>query len=222
MSHPKYLSFFSALFVTTLIVSNIIAAKIGSFAGYFLPTAVIIFPVSYILGDVLTEVYGYAASRKVIWTGFFCNLFAVIIFAVALRVPSAPFFTGQDAFVTVLSATPRLLVASFIAYLVGEFANSYVLAKMKIRTQGKYLWMRTIGSTLVGQGLDSAVFITLAFIGTEVGGSLGALILSQWIFKTAFEVIATPITYLVVNFLKRNEGIDTYDHATNFSPVVFS
>lgn len=222
MQQSKFYQFISALFVTCLIISNIIAVKIGAFGwGKFLPVAVILFPVTYIIGDVLTEVYGYAAARRVIWTGFLCNLVAVIAILIAIRIPSAPFFAGQPAFESILGFTPRLLAASFAAYLVGQFANSLALAKMKIKTNGKYLWMRTIGSTIVGEGLDSLIFITLAFSGVFPAAAIPALILTQWIFKVLFEVILTPVTYLVVGYLKKAEQIDVYDHATNFSPVKF-
>lgn len=219
MNSSKFYQFISAFFVTCLIISNIIAVKIGAFGSYFLPVAVILFPITYIIGDVLTEVYGYAAARRAIWTGFACNLLAVIAIYLSIKIPSAPFFANQKAFVDILGFTPRLLAASFIAYLVGQFTNSLVLAKMKIKTNGKYLWMRTIGSTIVGEGLDSGIFITLAFWGIMPGSVIGPLILTQWIFKTLFEVVATPVTYLVVGMLKKKEGVDVYDRETKFSPI---
>lgn len=221
MPNSKFYQFISALFVTCLIVSNIIAVKIGSFAGHFLPVGVILFPLTYIIGDVFTEVYGYAAARRAIWTGFACNLVAVTAIWIAMQVPAAPFFAHQDAFATILGFAPRLLAASFAAYLVGQFANSLVLAKMKIATNGKHLWMRTIGSTIVGEGLDSLVFIVFAFSGVLPPSAIGPLILAQWIFKSAFEVVATPLTYLVVGFLKKTEKIDVYDRDSNFSPLKF-
>ncbi len=210
----------TALFVTTLIVSNIIAVKLVMVGGLVVPAGVVIFPVSYIFGDVLTEVYGYAAARRVIWLGFFCNLVAVIAIAIGGALPPAPFWAqNQPAYQTILGYTPRLLAASFCAYLVGEFANSYVLARMKILTRGRWLWSRTIGSTLVGEGLDSLVFITLAFAGTIVPAVLLQTVVTQWLLKTAYEVIATPLTYAIVNALKRIEGIDPFDVGTNFNPV---
>ncbi len=219
MQQTKFFQFIAALFVTCLVVANIIAVKIGSFWGVFLPVAVVVFPITYIIGDILTEVYGYAAARRVIWTGFACNLVAVVAILIAIRVPSAPFFSNQSGFASILGFTPRLLVASFLAYLVGQFMNSLVMAKMKIKTNGKWLWTRTIGSTIVGEGLDSLIFITVAFSGVVPTAAIGSLILAQWIFKTLFEVIATPVTYAAVGFLKKSEGMDVYDRETNFSPI---
>ena len=219
MSNSKFYNLISALFVTCLIISNIIAVKIGAFGSYFLPVAVILFPLTYIIGDVLTEVYGYAAARKAIWTGFFCNLLAVIAICIAIKIPSAPFFTNQAAFQSILGFTPRFLVASFIAYLIGQFANSMVLSKMKVKMHGKHLWMRTIGSTIVGEGLDSAIFITLAFWGVMPGAVVGTLIVTQWIFKVLFETVLTPVTYVVVGYLKKAEKMDVYDKEMSFNPV---
>jgi len=215
----RLLPIITALFVTALLTANIIAVKLIVVAGVVLPAGVVIFPLSYLFGDVLTEVYGYAQTRRVIWLGFFCNLLMVVAIWIAQGLPSAPFWKGQDAYDAILGFAPRLLFASFVAYLIGEFANSFVLAKLKIATRGRWLWTRTIGSTAVGQALDSAVFVTLAFAGAGVP-DLGSVILAQWLFKSAYEIVATPLTYLVVNTLKRLEGIDTFDHGTNFSPVV--
>jgi uncharacterized integral membrane protein (TIGR00697 family) len=210
----------TAVFVTCLITANIIAVKLVDIAGFIVPAAVIIFPISYIFGDILTEVYGYAASRRVIWLGFFCNLLAVIAIYIGGLLPSASFWQGQSAYETILGYTPRLLIASFIAYLIGEFANSFVLAKMKVATRGRWLWTRTIGSTLVGEGLDSLVFISIAFAGVIPFDGLASAIVTQWLFKTGYEVVATPLTYAAVTWLKRTEGIDVYDRKTNFSPLV--
>ena len=180
----------------------------------------VVFPISYICGDVLTEVYGYRAARRVIWLGFLCNLLAVAAIYLGGILPAAPFWQGQEAFETILGYTPRLLAASFLAYLVGEFANSYVLARMKVATDGRWLWSRTLGSTLVGQGLDSLVFIVLAFAGNIPTSVMLAAVVTQWIFKSAYEVLATPLTYLVVNRLKRAEGLDVYDRDTSFNPLL--
>jgi len=212
----------ATIFVTCLITANIVAVKLISVAGLVLPAAIIIFPISYIFGDILTEVYGYRQARRVIWLGFFCNLVAVGAIWIGQILPSAPFWDAQGAYERILGYTPRLLAASFAAYLVGEFANSFVLAKMKIRTKGRWLWTRTIGSTFVGQGLDSLVFIAIAFIGTITTVDLTRLVITHWLVKTAYEVIATPFTYAVVNFLKRREGIDTYDYDTDFNPLLIS
>lgn len=217
-----------AVFVTALIISNIIAVKLIDVFGVILPAAVVLFPLSYIIGDVLTEVYGFGRARQAIWTGFACNLLAVIAIWVAGALPSASFWSvggfegaeaAQEAYQAILGFTPRLLLASFLAYLAGEFLNAAVLAKLKIKTSGRYLWLRTISSTIVGEGVDSLVFITVAFSGILPSSALLAAVLSQWAFKTSYEVLATPLTYLVVNMLKRAEGVDFYDRGTKFSPL---
>lgn len=210
----------AAIFIACLITANIIAVKLVSVFGLVLPAAVVVFPVSYILGDVLTEVYGYHRARQVIWLGFLCNLLAVGAIWVGQALPAAPFWDGQVAYQRILGYTPRLLVASILAYLVGEFANSFVLAKMKIITRGRWLWTRTIGSTLVGQGLDSIVFISLAFVGTILVEQLISMILAQWLVKLAYEATVTPVTYSVVKALKEKEGLDVYDDDTRFNPLI--
>jgi queuosine precursor transporter len=212
----------TAIFVTSLITANIIAVKLVGIAGLVFPAAVVIFPVSYIFGDILTEVYGYQRARQVIWLGFLCNLLAVIAIRLGQILPSASFWQGQSAYEQILGYTPRLLAASFIAYLIGEFANSIVLAKMKVATQGRWLWTRTIGSTLVGEGLDSLVFISVAFWGTIPSSALLSTIITQWLLKSVYEALVTPLTYLVVNFLKRKEGIDYFDYDTQFNPLRIS
>ena len=210
----------AAIFVSCLITAKVIAVKVISVGPLVLPAAIIIFPLSYIFGDILTEVYGYRLTRRVIWLGFLCNLIFVVFVWLGQLLPPAPFWEGQSAYETILGYVPRLLVASFCGYLVGEFANSYILARMKILTRGRWLWTRTIGSTVVGQGLDTTVFITLAFVGTPSFTPL--LILSHWLVKTGIEALATPFTYAVVNFLKKKDGVDTYDHQTNFNPFAIS
>jgi len=211
----------ASLFVTCLITANIIAVKLISLFGFPVPAGIIIFPLSYLFGDILTEVYGYAATRYVIWLGFLCNLLAVIAIVLGGLAPAAPFWHDQAAYDTILGFTPRLLLASFIAYLVGEFTNSFVLAKLKITTKGRWLWTRTIGSTLIGEGFDTLIFISIAFWGIIPLSLMLTAILTQWVFKVLYEVVATPFTYLVVGFLKRREGIDTYDYRTNFNPLLF-
>jgi uncharacterized integral membrane protein (TIGR00697 family) len=209
----------TAIFVTSLITANIIAVKLVGVAGLIFPAALVIFPISYIFGDILTEVYGYQRARQVIWLGFLCNLLAVIAIQVGQILPSASFWQGQSAYEQILGYTPRLLAASFIAYLIGEFANSIVLAKMKVVTRGRWLWTRTIGSTLVGEGLDSLVFITVAFWGTIPSAALLSTVITQWLMKSVYEALVTPLTYLVVNFLKHKEGIDVFDYDTQFNPL---
>ncbi|NOX37038.1 MAG: queuosine precursor transporter [Calditrichaeota bacterium] len=220
----------TAIFVTTLVVSNIIAVKLIQLGPLTLPAGVLVFPITYIFGDILTEVYGYARARRVIWTGFFCNLLAVGAIWLAIQLPGAPFWNlkdfadpvaAQKAFAAVLGFAPRLLAASFVAYLVGEFLNSYVLAKMKIRTGGRFLWMRTIGSTIVGEGADSFLFIFLAFGGVFPLAVLWETFLWQWVFKTSYEALVTPVTYAVVRFLKKSEGVDVFDYSTRFNPLKF-
>ncbi len=206
----------TAIFVTCLITANIIAVKVISLGSIILPAAIFIFPVSYIFGDILTEVYGYRWARRVIWLGFICNLIFVFFAWIGQILPPAQFWQKQEAYESILGYTPRLLVASFCGYLVGEFANSFVLSKMKILTRGRWLWSRTIGSTIVGEGLDTVIFITLAFIGTSSFALI--MILYHWLAKTFIEAVATPVTYAVVKYLKKKEEIDTYDYTTNFSP----
>ena len=208
-----------ALFVTCLITANIISVKLVYVFGLVLPAGVVIFPISYITGDVLTEVYGYTQARRVIWLGFFCNLVVVIAIWLGQMLPPALFWEAQDAYERILGYTMRLLMASFLAYLVGEFFNAFVMAKMKIITKGRWLWTRTIGSTLVGQGLDSSVFISLAFVGVIPIKALILAILTQWLVKSAYEAAATPLTYLAVRFLKKNEGLDVFDYNTSFNPL---
>ncbi len=222
-----------ALLATSLVVSNIIAVRLiairlSDAIELTLPAAIVLFPIAYIVGDVLTEVYGYPAARRGIWIAFGCNLLAVVAIWLAGILPPASFWTAgvyenpeqaDQAYRAILGFTPRLLVASFLAYLVGEFLNSFVLAKMKVRTEGRYLWMRTIASTIVGQGADSLIFITVAFYGILPTSALMTAVVTQWVVKSAYEALATPLTYWVVNSLKRSEGIDVYDRDTNFRPV---
>jgi uncharacterized integral membrane protein (TIGR00697 family) len=208
----------AALFVTALVVSNIIAVKLVEVSGRVFPAGLVIFPLSYLLGDVLTEVYGYRAARLVIWLGFACNLVAVAAIQAAIHLPAAGFWQdNQGAYETTLGTTWRLFLASLAAYVVGEFTNSFVLAKMKVATRGRWLWTRTIGSTIVGEGLDSLIFIVAAFAGT--GSPLADPILTTWAIKVGYETAATPATYAIVNWLKCKEGVDVYDVETDFNPL---
>lgn len=209
-----------ALFLTSLLISNIVAAKIVAIGGLVMSSAIVIFPVSYIVGDILTEVYGYRRARLVIWIGFACNLLVVLIITAVIAMPPAPFWQHQEAFQTVLGVAPRLMVASLIAYLVGEFTNSYVLAKLKIATQGRWLWTRTISSTMIAQLLDTAIFTAIAFGGLYPAAELARMSLIEWGIKTLYEALATPITYAVVGFLKAREGVDVYDTETRFNPFL--
>ena len=212
------------VFVTCLIVANVVSVKLIAVGPWTVPAGVVVFPIAYVVGDVLTEVYGYATARRVIWLGFACNALAVAAIALAGELPAPTFWEAQPAYDRILGYAPRLLAASFAAYLVGEFANAVVLARLKVATGGRYLWSRTISSTVVGQGLDSLVFVTLAFAGTTGLGfdALRELIVTQWLIKTAYEVAATPLTYLVVDGLKRTEGVDAFDRATDFNPFAIA
>jgi uncharacterized integral membrane protein (TIGR00697 family) len=209
----------TALFVTCLLAANTIAAKLVVVGGLTLTAGLVIFPISYVLGDVLTEVWGYAATRRVIWLGFACNALLVLAIWLGGELPPAPFWGGQGAYEEILGHTPRILAASFVAYLIGEFANAFVLAKLKIATQGRWLWTRTLGSTVVGQALDSAVFVTLAFAGAVPVGALVGIVAAQWLVKVVYEALATPLTYAAVAWLKSREQVDTFDYGTDFNPV---
>ena len=208
----------TALFITSLLTANIIAVKVVSLGPFLLPAAIFVFPLSYIFGDVLTEVYGFQQARRVIWLGFGCNLVFVFFAWVGGKLPPAPFWGNQAAYEAILGYTPRLLLASFLGYLAGEFANSIVLARMKVLTEGRWLWSRTIASTVVGQGLDTVIFITVAFAGTPVFAAM--MILHHWLAKVVIEAAATPLTYVVVNTLKRKEGSDVFDRHTRFNPFL--
>jgi len=219
MSFSHRFVIIASVFVTCLITANIIAVKVISLGPFILPAAIFVFPLSYIFGDVLTEVYGYHQARRIIWLGFACNLIFVIFAWVGKLLPPASFWEEQEAYVSILGYTWRLLAASFCGYLAGEFGNSFVLAKMKILTRGRWLWSRTIGSTVVGQGLDTVLFIVVAYIGTTSFTPM--MILYHWLVKIGIEAVATPFTYVVVDFLKKKEAVDTYDYETNFNPFLF-
>ena len=209
----------AALFVTCLLTANTISAMLTVVAGVAMTAGIVIVPLSYVLSDVLTEVWGYGIARRVIWLGFVCNAVMVIGIWLGGALPPAPFGATQAAYDDLLGATPRILAASFVAYLVGEFANAFVLAKLKIATEGRWLWLRTIGSTVIGQGLDTAIFVTLAFAGTMPLSALDRLMLGQWLFKVLYEAAGTPLVYAVVGWLKAREGVDAFDRQTNFNPV---
>ena len=220
----RYFDLVMAAFVTILLLSNVIGA--GKVATVDLPgvgawpfgAGILFFPVSYVLGDVLTEVYGYARARRCIWTGFAALLFMAFMSWVVVALPPAGTWTGQAAYEAVFGQVPRIVLASILAFWAGEFVNSVVLAKMKLWTQGRYLWTRTIGSTVVGQGVDSLIFYPLAFWGVWDSDTLLVVLLTQWALKVGWEALLTPVTYAVVGFLKRREGVDVYDVGTDFSP----
>ena len=218
----KYFSIISSIFVSVLLISNTVATKLFSLGPLIFTGAIFVFPISYIFGDILTEVYGYSKSRKIIWTGFFCLIAMSIIYFIVGLLPSAPGWENQEAYIAILGVVPRLVFASIIGYWAGEFSNSFVLAKLKIATSGKHLWMRTIGSTIVGQGVDTTLFTFIGFFGSIPNTILVIAIVSGYMFKVSYEAVATPITYKIVNFLKKAEGIDTFDYNTNFNPLKLS
>ncbi len=215
--HYKYLPILINIFVVILIVSNLIAPKFVAIGWFRFSAAQLLFPITYIFGDVFTEVYGYAASRRAIWTGFLASSIMTAFGIFAIMLPPAPEFRNQAAFEIVFGAVPRTVAGSLLAYWAGEFANSFTVAKMKIWTNGRHLWSRALGSTIVGQLVDTSIVIFFIFYGQPLGVLL-QLIVSGYLFKVGYEVLAMPLTYLVVNFLKRAEDVDHYDHHTNFSP----
>ena len=214
----KYLGAISVFFVSVLLISNVASTKIVDFGYFTFDGGTLLFPLSYIFGDILTEVYGYKRARGVVWLGFFMALLMSVVFIVVGKLPSASGWNNQSAYDLILGLTPRIVLASLIAYACGEFSNSYILAKIKIKMKGKKLWVRTIGSTIVGEFIDSILFIIIAFWGILPNSLLITLIISNYIFKTSIEVLFTPITYKVVNFLKKKENEDYYDTDTNFNP----
>ena len=222
----RYYEFVMAAFVTVLVCSNLIGpAKIAQLELPVLGpvtfgAGVLFFPISYIFGDVLTEVYGYAQARRVIWCGFAALAFASLMAAIIVALPSAPFWTHQSAYEIAFGSTWRIVAASMVAYFCGEFVNSFVLAKMKIATQGRWLWTRTIGSTIVGEAVDSALFYPLAFYGSGIipNDKLPLVMMMQFVLKVGVEVVFTPLTYKIVGWLKRAEQEDYYDRDTNFNP----
>src|SRR3990170_1376826 len=226
----RYFPYVMAAFVAILLLSNLIGASKPSYVTlpivgqWSFGAGVLFFPISYIIGDVLTEVYGYANARRVIWTGFAALLFMAFMAGVVVALPPAAGWPGQEAYEFVFGNSWRIVLASIIAFWVGEFANSFVLAKMKVWTRGRLLWTRTIGSTVVGQGLDSLIFYPLAFYGLAGWPveQLWQVVLSQWLIKTGWEALLTPGTYAVVGFLKRREGIEVFDARTPFSPFARS
>jgi uncharacterized integral membrane protein (TIGR00697 family) len=236
MSYParsyKYLDALTTAFVVILLVSNLIAQKIcllgpvsvgrWSIGPFAVSGAILLFPITYIFGDVFTEVYGYAASRRAIWLGFFGTALLYVIGAIVIALPSAPGWRNEQAFTTVFGFIPRILAASLIAFWAGEFANSYTMARLKLITNGRMLWTRTIGSTVVGQAVDTILVITLTFGGIYSASILLNIMVTGYALKVAYEVIATPLTYLVVNWLKRAEQSDAFDRHQSFNPFSFA
>lgn len=214
----RYLSIVSSIFVAVLMVSNTVATKLFSFGPFIFTGAIFVFPISYIFGDILVEVYGYNRSRKIIWVSFFMLICMSIIYWLVGLLPPAPGWENQEAYIAILGVVPRIVIASIIGFWAGEFSNAFVLAKLKILTSGKHLWTRTIGSTIVGQGADTTLFTFIGFFGVIQNQVLVTAILSGYAFKVFYEAIATPLTYKIVEFLKRCEEIDHFDYKTNFNP----
>lgn len=214
----KHFDLLLSIFLVVLLISNLVGQKLCRIAGFNISGAQLLFPITYIFGDVFTEVYGYAASRRAIWLGFLANGLLAVMGVITVWLPPAPGWPNQDAFATVFYTIPRLVAASLIAYWCGEFANSYTMAKMKIWTGGSKLWTRTVGSTVVGQFVDTTLIVALGFGGTAPVDTLVKAAIDGYLFKVAYEVLATPLTYAVVGFLKRSEGLDAFDYKSNFNP----
>lgn len=216
-----YLDALTTAFVVVLLVSNLVAQKICMVGPLIVPGAILLFPITYIFGDIFTEVYGFAASRRAIWLGFFATGLLYAMGALTIALPAAPGWHNQAAFASVFGFIPRLLGASLAAFLLGEFSNSYTMARMKILTGGRMLWTRTVGSTVVGQGVDTTLMLSLSFAGVVAGRTLVAMIVQSYLLKVAYEVAATPVTYAAIGWLKRVEGVDTFDRGTDLSPFAF-
>lgn len=219
--HFRYFDVVASLFVAISLISIVAAGKLFSMGPFTFTAAIILFPIQYIAGDILTEVYGYARARRVIWLGFMANIMLSLTLGIAIILPPADGWPLQEAFAAIHKQVPRLVVASLLAYVCGEFFNSLVMAKMKLLTKGKHLWTRTIGSTVVGQGVDSVIFVVVAFWGVLPGNVLFTMIWSAYLFKVLYEIVATPMTYYVVGKLKRLEHVDYYDRDTKFTPFSF-
>ena len=222
IAKSKYFQYIAIAFVALLMISNTVSVKLVGFGPFVFAGAIFIFPITYIFGDILTEVYGYGPTRRIIWSAFVAQIGMSLGYLFVQYLPAASFWGGQEAYATILGFVPRIVGASMIAFFFGEFSNSYVLSRMKVLMNGKHLWMRTIGSTIVGEGVDSIVFALIAFYGTVPLAGLVTLIISGYLFKVGYEIIATPITYLVVGKLKKAEGIDAFDRGVNYNPFHFS
>ncbi len=214
----RYYDILVHIFVVVLLISNLVGSKICAIGPFRISGAQLLFPITYIFGDVFTEVYGYSGSRRAIWIGFFASGLMALMGLITVHIPPAPDWPNQHAFEVVFNFVPRMVAASLVAFWCGEFANSYTLAKMKLLTDGRWLWTRTVGSTVVGQAVDSTIVMFLAFGGTQSVKTILILIGSGYLGKVLYEVLATPLTYAVVNFLKRSEGVDVYDTHTDYNP----
>lgn len=217
--HFRYYDYVMAAFCVILVLSNVVgAAKVATLGGLTFGAGILFFPLSYVIGDVLTEIYGYARARRVIWAGFAATFFAAVMCWVIVAMPPAPGWEGQEVYEAAFGQVWRIVGASMIAFWAGEFVNSYVLARMKLWTRGKHLWSRTIGSTVFGQGIDSLIFYPLAFLGVWTTEQVLMVMVTNWGLKVLWEVVLTPVTYAVVGFLKKREGVDVFDEGTDFTP----
>lgn len=217
--HFRYYDYVMAAFCVILVLSNVVgAAKVATLGGLTFGAGILFFPLSYVIGDVLTEIYGYARARRVIWAGFAATFFAAVMCWVIVAMPPAPGWEGQEVYEAAFGQVWRIVGASMIAFWAGEFVNSYVLARLKLRTQGRHLWLRTIGSTVFGQGIDSLIFYPLAFLGVWTTEQVLTVMVTNWGLKVLWEVVLTPVTYAVVGFLKKREGVDVFDEGTDFTP----
>lgn len=208
----------SSIFTATLLIANTLDTKIFELGGLALPAGIVIFPLAYVFGDILTEVYGFSASRRVIWTGFAALLLMIISYEVARGLPPAGFWQGQAAFDSIFSHIPRIVLASMSAYLAGEFINSFIVARMKVAQQGRQMGLRFVASTFAGQAVDTTVFVLIAFAGTMPASALASVIVSAWAVKVGWEILALPITLALVRYIKKAEGVDVFDTNTNFTP----
>lgn len=221
-SKSKYFLYVAIAFVVLLMISNTVAVKLVSIGPFIFAGAIFIFPLTYIFGDILTEVYGYRATRKIIWSAFVALVVMSLMYLFVQYLPSPSFWSGQEAYATILGFVPRIVAGSIIAFFVGEFCNSFVLSRMKVWMNGKHLWMRTIGSTIVGEGVDTVVFVLIAFYGILPLSALLTMMGSAYLFKVGYEILATPLTYLIVGRLKKAEGFDVYDKGINYNPFHLS
>jgi queuosine precursor transporter len=217
----RYFDMIMALFVAVLLISNIASTKILLLWKFTFDGGTLLFPLSYIFGDILTEVYGYRRSRKVIWTGFFAALLMSLVLWIVQVLPAAPDWPNQQAYESLIGFIPRIVAASLVAYFAGEFTNSYILSRLKVLMKGRKLWVRTIGSTLVGEGIDTLLFCMIAFYGMLPDSLLLKVIISNYIFKCSIEILFTPVTYRMVSFLKKHEQVDVYDRGISYNPFRF-
>jgi len=212
----------SVVYVTALMLANTVASKLVLIGPFVITGGIVIFPLTYIFGDILTEVYGYRKSRRIIWLGFLSLLIMVAGYMTVQALPYPAFWLNQEAYEIILGFVPRIVVASMIGYLAGEFSNSVILSMMKVKMNGRALWMRTIGSTIVGEAVDTLIFVTIAFAGMLAWGDFWHVVVSGYVLKVAYEVIATPLTYKIVKYLKKTEGVDMYDHDVNYNPLILT